>query len=146
MPADGRWDLTRRLKVTAPDTCLLHYTVYCSVSSGLNTTIHNISIHSSMTCLVMSMRSALALFCVITQRWVVITYGRFGTTYPYNLQRARVPNFLWLLAPWRLHRHVVPKCRCGISPVRCIIFRRAHIGITKCSSDLKWLISNTLSI
>ena len=44
-----------------------------------------------------SMRSA--LFCDITQRWVVVLYRRFGTTYRSHLQRSRSP--FGFLEPWR---------------------------------------------
>jgi hypothetical protein len=46
------------------------------------------------------MRSA--LFWDITQRWVVIVYRRFGTTYRSHLQRSRSPRRLSSLTSWPL--------------------------------------------
>ena len=59
----------------------------------------------------------MALFGNITQRWVLVLFRRFGTTYRSHLQESRSPrrkafflNFLTHVFPLQLCVHIYPPC------------------------------------
>jgi hypothetical protein len=69
-----------------------------------------------------------ALSWDITQRWVLVLYRRFGTTYLYHIQGSR--RLLGLLDPWRLDRYVVPKRRYKTTTNAAKYPKRAQIPST----------------
>jgi len=65
-----------------------------------------------------------ALFWVITQRVVVISHWRFGTTYWSHLQGSGR-----ILEPWRWKRSVVLKCRYEVTTTCCVITMNSPVPI-----------------
>jgi hypothetical protein len=58
----------------------------------------------------------------ITQRWVVVLYRRFGTTYRSHLQGSKSPSLLGILDLWQWDRSVVPKRRHRTITELCVIY------------------------
>jgi hypothetical protein len=72
------------------------------------------------------LRKTTALFWVITERLVVISYGRFGTTGRSHVKGSRIQKDFLIIGPWRWDREDVPKRRQEIAATRCVMTQKSE--------------------
>jgi len=90
-----------------------------------------------------------ALFWVITQWPVVISYWRFGATHRSHPQGSRIQIFwgcFWILEPWGWDRWVVPKRRNEITVTCRVMTQKNEVNRLLRGGSLKSRINTTTGL